>query len=415
MVNKVALLLSREESSMVSCWTNHLGFSQISEDLWRIGTYGYNWLGSIYDLVPEDQLYDEAGELIVPERWDGHKIIGLADGEYLETDELVSSDYVDFSAANIEIANLFCDERGWSDVAEFERAFLRVISEVKPNQRLSKYAEFKGRPIFRTGSSTNPSSSGLAELGIYYSSTVTEIWAWDSELGSECVARLNANPDLKSLVSAIATSDLFAGPVDWENLSIKGIDKSDGLLLALAWDGEKSSKVVAKLLALWPHEIVVKLLGKNGIGAVCMSQIGWDALELAGEIDVDLDDIKRMPIPVDLDEDSVLNSITDAIRRAATNRRRRDSRLRKKLAPFSAQIDIMVAAFLKDRLKGYYPGAGYVVPPSGGSSLRKFLTDYVKTNKALPTGKVSVPYARGEFSSSPQGSFVVDFDELIKG
>ena len=45
---------------MVSCWTNHLGFSQISEDLWRIGTYGYNWLGSIYDLVPEDQLYDEA-------------------------------------------------------------------------------------------------------------------------------------------------------------------------------------------------------------------------------------------------------------------------------------------------------------------------------------------------------------------
>jgi hypothetical protein len=130
MDNKVALLLSREESSMVSCWTNHLGFSQISEDLWRIGTYGYNWLGSIYDLVPDDQLYDEAGELIVPEQWDGHKIIGLADGEYLETDELVSSDYVDFSAANIDTARAFCVERGWSDVAEFDRAFLRVISEV---------------------------------------------------------------------------------------------------------------------------------------------------------------------------------------------------------------------------------------------------------------------------------------------
>ena len=55
------------------------------------------------------------------------------------------------------------------------------------------------------------------------------------------------------------------------------------------------------------------------------------------------------------------------------------------------------------------------IPPSGGASLRKFMTDYVKTNKALPTGKVSVPYAQGESSSSPQGSFLVDFDELIKG
>lgn len=132
MDNKVAILLSREESSMVSCWTNHLGFSKISEDLWRIGTYGYNWLGSIYDLVPEDQLYDEAGDLIVPEQWEGHKIIGLADGEYLETDELVSSDYVDFSPAEIETARDFCDERGWSDVEEFDRAFMRIISEVKP-------------------------------------------------------------------------------------------------------------------------------------------------------------------------------------------------------------------------------------------------------------------------------------------
>lgn len=415
MDNKVALLLSREESSMVSCWTNHLGFSQISEDLWRIGTYGYNWLGSIYDLVSEDQLYDEAGELIVPERWDGHKIIGLADGEYLETDELVSSDFVDFRPEEIDTARAFCVERGWSDVGEFDRAFLRIISVVKPNQRLSKYAEFKGRPIFRTGFSTNPSSSGLAELGIYYSSTVTEIWAWGSESGSECVARLNANPDLKSLVSAIATRDMFVSPVDWENLSIKGIDKSDGLLLALAWDGEESSKAAAKLLALWPHEIVRKILGKNGIGALAMSQIGWDALELASEIDVELDEIKRMPIPVNFDEDSVLKLITDAIRRAATNSRRRDSRQRKKLAPFSAHIDTILAAFLKDRLKGYYPGAGYVVPPSGGASLRKFLTDYVKANKALPTGKVSVPYNRGELSISLQGSFVVDFDELIKG
>jgi len=75
----------------------------------------------------------------------------------------------------------------------------------------------------------------------------------------------------------------------------------------------------------------------------------------------------------------------------------------------------MIAAFLKDQIKGYYPGAEYVVLPSGGTSLRKFLIDFVKTNKALPTGKVSVPYAQGEFSSTPQEYLVVDFDELTKG
>ena len=36
MDKKVTLLLSREESSMVSSWTNHLGLSKISEKTWRI-------------------------------------------------------------------------------------------------------------------------------------------------------------------------------------------------------------------------------------------------------------------------------------------------------------------------------------------------------------------------------------------
>ncbi len=74
----------------------------------------------------------------------------------------------------------------------------------------------------------------------------------------------------------------------------------------------------------------------------------------------------------------------------------------------------MVTAFLKGKPKGYYPGAGYVVPPSGGISLRNFLTHFAKKNKKMPTGKVSVPYEKGEFRS-PRGSFEVDIDKLAKG
>jgi len=409
--NKVEFLLSKEESSMVSSWTNHLGLSKISEKTWRIGTYGYNWLGSIYELVPEDQLYDDSGEMIIPNEWNGHKILGLADGEYLETDELVSWDYVDFNPSEIETARSFCKGSGWSDLVDFDRAFLRVVSVLNPNQPLSKYVEFKGRPVLRTSYNSNPSYSGAAELGIFHSTNITEIWAWDSELGSECVVRIKDNPDLKSLVYAIAIDGQFAGLVDWETLSIKGIDRSRGILLALAWDGEESSKAAAKMLSLWPSEFITKLLGKKGIVAAEMVQIGYEALELANNLDVDLDEVKQMSIPVDFDARSVLKSMTDAIRRVAANHRRRESRLRKEIEPFSDRINAIVTAFLKDKPKGYYPGAGYVVPPASGASLRKFMTDYAKNNKTLPTGKISVPFNKGALGS-PQGFFEVNLDEL---
>ena len=414
MEKKVSLLLSREESSMVSSWTNYLGLSKISEKTWRIGTYGYNWLGSIYDLVPEDQLYDEAGALVIPDEWGGHKVLGLADGEYLETDELVSSDYVDFTQSQIKIARAFCSESGWSDLAEFDRGFLRVVSEVKPNQPLSRYSEFKGRPVLQTGYGTNPSYSGEAELGVFHSQTFTEIWAWDSELGAECVVTINSSTDLKSLVDAVAKGDQFAGSVDFRSLRIKGIDQTDGLVLALAWDGEEASKTVARLLSLWPKDVLTKVLGKKGLSALNLVKIGDQALELANDLDVDVDEIKRVPIPKAFDAVSVLRSMTDAVRRIAANKRRQDARFRKEIAPFAAQIETVVAAFLRGKPKGYYPGAGYVVPPPGGISLRNFLTRFAKKNKKIPIGKVSVPYEKGEFNSL-QGSFEVDLDELAKG
>lgn len=176
----------------------------------------------------------------------------LADGEYIDTDELVSSDYVDFTQSQIKIARAFCSESGWSELAGFDRGFLRVVSKVKPNQPFSRYSEFKGRPVLRTGYGANPSYSGEGELGIFQTDSLTEIWAWDSESGAECVVTINSATDLKSLVNAVAKGDHFAGSVDLVSLLIKGIDQTDGLVLALAWDGDEASKTVARLLSLWP-------------------------------------------------------------------------------------------------------------------------------------------------------------------
>ena len=82
---QIQLMLSREQSSVVSNWDEHLGLIQISDTVWKIGTFGYEIIGSIYDLVPEDQRYDDDGELVIPESWEGKRIIGLEDGEYLQT------------------------------------------------------------------------------------------------------------------------------------------------------------------------------------------------------------------------------------------------------------------------------------------------------------------------------------------
>jgi hypothetical protein len=116
---------------MASTWVDHLGLSQLSAQSWRIGIYGYKLLGSIYDLVPEEKLYDDAGELVIPKEWDGHKVRGLADGEYLESEELETGDYVDFSSGQIESARAFCVDRGWDTVPGFELAWLRVLSQGK--------------------------------------------------------------------------------------------------------------------------------------------------------------------------------------------------------------------------------------------------------------------------------------------
>jgi hypothetical protein len=122
------ILMSREGSSMASTWTEHLCVSCI-EGKWLIGEYGYNWAASIDD-IPEEERYTEDGELRIPEEWEGHKVLGIADGEYIETEELVErGNDIEFTENDLNKAIEFAVNYGWNDYPNFDKAMkqLKII------------------------------------------------------------------------------------------------------------------------------------------------------------------------------------------------------------------------------------------------------------------------------------------------
>ena len=131
--NNIKILLSREQSSMASTWEEHLGFEAIDENTFRIGTFGYNWLS--LEVIPEDQRYDENDEIIIPEEIDGHKINGLVDGEFLETDELIARDEIKFTNEEIKKGLNFCESHGWENHPNFDYAWLQIESTVVKSKK----------------------------------------------------------------------------------------------------------------------------------------------------------------------------------------------------------------------------------------------------------------------------------------
>jgi len=130
------ILLSREQSTMVSSWNEMLGVEKLEGGKWRIGVFGYKTLESIFDLIPEDQLYNDDGDIKVPTEWKGQKIRGLADGEYLETEELVSANEytAEFDASTLQVALDYCRGNGWDRENDFQKAWdeLVILVATKP-------------------------------------------------------------------------------------------------------------------------------------------------------------------------------------------------------------------------------------------------------------------------------------------
>ena len=133
------ILISREVSSMSSSWTEHLCISRAGNK-WTLGEYGYNWAASI-DEIPEDERYNEEGDINVPDEWDGHKVLGIADGEYIETDELVSNgNEIDFDSDAIDLAIEFAIDFDWHKSKDFYQVMKRLRIIVAQN--LSQRTEF---------------------------------------------------------------------------------------------------------------------------------------------------------------------------------------------------------------------------------------------------------------------------------
>ncbi len=408
----VKILLSREQSSMVSTWDEQLGLVQDPEKIWRIGTFGYRWLGSIYELVPESKRYTEDGELVVPQTWDGKKIIGLADGEYLQTDELVTSDDLEFTAITLKAAREFCKSRGWTDHPKFELAWLHIETSVKPSEALSKRRAFKSMPLLRAGSSASLSGYCTSELAIYRGEAETEFWVWNSESESECLYKTEGALPFGQIIRTVADDECFSVEIDWFDLDISGLSESEGIVLASAWAFDEGSKAAARLIAKIPDPTLLPFLGRVTLDGIELGEMGQRLLDYANEHDISLDDIESVRPRQLPDLETLEKSLLGALSRAVRRQTRADSARQDRLAPFEAQIDRLIEAYRRDKPKRYYPGAGYVVPPLGMNSLRQFLISYVLQHQALPTGTVQVPYDDKEMGKPSNAAFGVDFDAL---
>lgn len=127
-IGEAELLLTRECSTMASSWTEHLCLVRESETSWLLGSFSPEWLCPISD-VPDDILYDENEEMVIPETWEGKKIVGLGDGEFLETEDLISQyEEVVFGTSEMQKAVSFFHEYGWSNEEGAEQALERIIA-----------------------------------------------------------------------------------------------------------------------------------------------------------------------------------------------------------------------------------------------------------------------------------------------
>ncbi len=136
-VMKPEILMSREGSSMASTWEEYLCLSR-TEDRWLLGEYGYNWAVNAYDL-PENKQKRDDDELYVPEEWEGHKVLGIADGEYIETDELVSrGNDIEFDLKSVDKAIKFATDYEWGQYEGFREAMDKLKLMVSQSERTSK-------------------------------------------------------------------------------------------------------------------------------------------------------------------------------------------------------------------------------------------------------------------------------------
>ena len=442
--NNIKILLSREQSSMVSTWEEHLGFEVIDENIFRIGTFGYNWLS--LEVIPEDQRYDENDEIIIPEEIDGHKINGLVDGEFLETDELITRDELKFTNEEIKKGLNFCESHGWDKHQNFDYAWSEIESTVvkskNQNSRNNHLKILEGSSNFLTinsfiGSEIGDPTSELAEKAPRSAKHVVTIsWSWSPMHSRTSEYRIASDKNragwhLYEITEGDVNDKKLCSRVS-SGYPYKGMtaDRAAYQLLKAAWESEAeqwdfdpSGFRIDKLGLLAKKEIL--RITKD---IEWSSQVSWfreqspESLDLIKEelqdpIDDQLievfDEIESSAKDLDLSQDFLelceyydlerpsLLSLACLIVRDATVLREQKLKLAlENVEKFRNEIDLLLSD-LDDRPRR----GGGTNWPSIRSMTKNYLEKYVGEHGKLPSGK----HESKGFSNSP-----FDFDDLRK-
>lgn len=407
----VQLLLTKKLSSMVSTWEEHLGFQQISESRWRVGTYVYNWLG--LDAIPESDRCLEDGELVIPDEIDGRKIKGLVDGEYLETDELIARDDVEFAVEDLNLARQFCQRQAWDEIANFDYAWFLIESTVVPTKAPSQFGAFKQMAVVRAGSAASISGYTESEIAVYKGENATHIWVWGTELPTECVIQIAGQPGFGEILQRVSDIGCSIVDIDWSTLKGQQLGPSASTALACAWSLDEGGKTAARLMGRIPDSVLLPFLEKASLDGVELCQWGKQLLDLIGGEGISIDDIQTIRTRKLYSKSDLMKALKRAVihagKKAELERARQEI-----VAPFLHEIERLVGNYSFGKAKRYYPGAGYVIPPLGERSLRLFLINYARHQKSLPQGIIEVPYDEEEVGKPIAKFFSVDFDNLSK-
>lgn len=108
-----------------------LGGFEKAPGCWMIGNCGHEIIGRIFDLVPPESLYDEDGFMKIPTEIKGVPVFGLADGEWLESEEFVFDDCpITFTKENIGDFLEYCEEYEWDKHPDFNQALDKIKAMV---------------------------------------------------------------------------------------------------------------------------------------------------------------------------------------------------------------------------------------------------------------------------------------------
>lgn len=131
MDRELVFLIERNRSSLVSAWQERLGLKPLNANLWMLGTYKFRWVG--LDSLPDICWDETTGVVLLPEFFNGKRVRGLVDGEFVEIDDVYCSDSCDFECHDLDSAMAFCESRGWCTHPMFGSCWQTLVRIVRKN------------------------------------------------------------------------------------------------------------------------------------------------------------------------------------------------------------------------------------------------------------------------------------------